>query len=153
MPKMPTIGDRIVEAFKSPDFPAPGIYGTPSERSPQTVGDMIIKQFVAAEEGPSPQERSEWLRKRGPVTDRSQLKGPGGKHLFSTIGNWLADKFNPGRKGQRAKDAYTTAVNNVMSSMPGRGYPPEYMQKLVNILARGYGEEPVDVSNWEQKGH
>lgn len=136
---MPTIGEFLAETMRET---GPGVKGTPSAMTPETIGKKLL---TAPEETIRP-EQPGWLPSwaRG-VTSVAAAALP-------TIGAWLA-----GRKGKRlftepakvATRPYRERAGRIVQDLQGRGYDKEDIQKVLEILARAYGEEPANVEEFK----
>jgi len=137
---MATIGGFLNEIRRKT---GPGIKGTPSGMTPQTIGERLAQTVRAGEE--LEPEKKGWLPSwMKPVATAVAT--------FPTIAAGLVAR----KKGERVftKPAkvgtrpYRERGAKIVQDLQGRGYDNEDIQKVLDILAGAYGEESINVEEY-----
>lgn len=135
---MATIGDFLVESMKRTE---PGIKGTSSGMPARTIGEFLAQGLEEELEPEQPGWLPSWLK---PVATAAAT-------LPTAIGGFLAGKkgerlfTKPAKVGTRP---YRERGGKIVQDLQARGYDREDIQKVLDILASAYGEEPVNVEEY-----
>lgn len=137
---MATIGGHLAEIMRKT---GPGIKGTPSGMTPQTIGERLVQGVKAGEE--LEPEKKGWL----PSWMKPMATAVA---TLPTIAAGLVAR----KKGERVftKPAkvgivpYKERAGKVVQDLQARGYDKEDIQKVLDILASAYGEESINVEEY-----
>lgn len=137
-----SLGDFLYEDMQKNII---GVKGTPSEKSIETLGDMVMEQIERG--GEIRPEKKGWLP--------SWAKWP--VDILTAGASTLGDFVTRGRRegkplvtqpAQEGRIPYEQKARELLRVLRNHDYNSEDRQQILNILAKGYGREPLNESDF-----